>query len=264
MRNYLVFFRAGPQSLYPRLLAAEPERNWDCCVSWYSQPGPQSGEEYTFNDGENKLESFYKFYAERRTRLSYKYYLIVDDDIDFAPGDISIFFTLCNQYGTYLCQPALRWGTNCNHDVTLWNPICVLRNVSFVEVMAPCFSAQALDDLIDTFILNRSTWGIDYAWASRSQGNRRLAILDAIRVSHTKPVDLYHGPFYKKMRSLGIDPEMEYGQLKACFPRFGPLHTHAEGHIFRHPWPTPIGNLLTRIAEKLKKRIHRWRAPARK
>lgn len=257
MRDSLVFFRAGPNSLHPRLVAAEPDRNWDCCVSWYSEPLPDKTIEYSITGGENKFEAFHEFFLGLGDRATYRYYLVVDDDIDFAPGDISRFFDLCARHDAYLCQPALRWGTHRNHDVTLWNPICVLRRTSFVEVMAPCFSAPAVAALLDTFRLNRSTWGIDYAWASRLQGQGRIAVIDAVRVAHTKPVDLGDGPFYRKMRALGADPEEDYGRIKASFPRFGALRSAPSGHVFRLPLPQGVGNLLTALFEKLKKRIHR-------
>jgi hypothetical protein len=257
MREFLVFFRAGPNSLHPRLIAAEPERNWDCCVSWYCAPRDEPAAEYSVTGGENKFEAFHDFYQRIGSQAGYRYYLVLDDDIDFAPGDISRFLALCERHGTYLCQPALRWGTNSNHDVTLWNPACELRTTTFIEVMAPCFSAEAVTELQDTFLLNRSTWGIDYAWASRINGRRPIAIVDAVRVAHTKPVDLGDGPFYRKMRELGADPEEEYGRIKASFPRFGALRTAPAGHIFRLPLPAPVGNLLVALCEKLKKRIHR-------
>ena len=37
-RPYLVFVRAGNKSTHQRLLAENPDRNWDCCVSWYVPP----------------------------------------------------------------------------------------------------------------------------------------------------------------------------------------------------------------------------------
>ena len=264
MRQFLVFFRAGPNSLHPRLIAAEPERNWDCCVSWYCAPGDSADLEYSVTGGENKFAAFDDFYRRLGPQAGYRYYLVADDDIDFNPGDISRFFSLCETYGAYLCQPALRWGTHSNHDVTLWNPLCVLRATTFIEVMAPCFSALAAQELLDTFLLSRSTWGIDYAWASRLNGQRRIAVVDAVRVAHTKPVDIGDGPFYRKMRAMGVNPEEEYGRVKAEFPRFGALSSLPSGHILRRPWPAGLGNLLTAFFERLKKRIHRRMVGQRK
>src|SRR5256885_6492443 len=40
-RQYLVFVRAGRESLHRRLIQEDPDRNWDCCVSWYDAPQEQ-------------------------------------------------------------------------------------------------------------------------------------------------------------------------------------------------------------------------------
>ncbi len=45
MRPYLVFVRAGPKSFHSQHIREDPERNWDCCVSWYSNPGYDGGAE---------------------------------------------------------------------------------------------------------------------------------------------------------------------------------------------------------------------------
>lgn len=265
MRDYLVFFRAGPGSLHRRLLAEDPGRNWDCCVSWYCAPPEERGAEFYASGGDNKFEAFAAFYRETAASRPYRYYLVVDDDILFAPGDISRLFALCETHRTTLCQPALRWGTWASHDVTLWNPLCTLRRTSFVEVMAPCFSAAAAAELLDTFTLSRSTWGIDYAWASRLRGQDRIAVIDAIRVDHTKPVDTRGGAFYRKLEGMGIDARAEYGAIKREYPPFGALRTLASGHALAWPCiPRLLQPGLVRAMESVKKRLHRLRrrAPA--
>lgn len=257
MRKFLVFFRAGTNSLHPRIIAEDPLRNWDCCVSWYSQPLSETCADRYITGGENKLEAFRDFFRSAANDSPYEYYLVVDDDIDFAPGDISRFFDLCEKYALFLAQPALRWGTNSNHDVTLWNPICRIRASRFIEVMAPCFSHQAVEQLFDTFSLSKSTWGIDYAWSSLLQDSNRISIVDAIRVAHTKPVNLLDGAFYRKMKALGASPEQEYGHIKSSFPSFGGNRSEKTGHRFALPLPNFVGDPLTKFFEKLKKNIHR-------
>jgi hypothetical protein len=258
MRDFLVFVRAGANSLHRRLLAEDPRRNWDCCVSWYCAPQGESGAEFYVAEGENKLEAFALFFERTRLSHPYRYYLLLDDDIEFAAGDVSRLFALCARYGCYLAQPALRWGTHANHDVTLWNPLCRIRRTSFVEVMAPCFSREAAEQLLPTFRLARSTWGIDYAWASELRGQGRIAVVDAVRVAHTKPVDIGRGAFYSKLASLGIDALREYGEIKKRVPSFGPLRTQAGGHVPALPWvPGPLVQPFIRLMEGVKKRVHR-------
>ena len=40
-RRYLVFVRAGNESWHRRLIQEDPNRNWDCCVSWYGAPADE-------------------------------------------------------------------------------------------------------------------------------------------------------------------------------------------------------------------------------
>ncbi|MCX7157299.1 MAG: hypothetical protein NTW45_12755 [Rhodocyclales bacterium] len=262
-RPYLVFFRAGAASLHPRLIAQEPDRNWDCCVSWYITPRPESLAEYYEDAGTNKFDAFVAFYSKAIAASRYRYVLIVDDDIDFQRGDISRLFALCDEYNLYLAQPSLRWGTHANHDVTLHNPVCVIRRARFIEVMAPCFSREALERLLPTFGLSRSTWGIDYAWASLLAGEGRIAIVDAIQVAHTKAVSLDGGAFYLKLKASGIDPFAEYRHIKETYPRFGSLGTERSGHRLVFLLPDFLGRLVVPLFEGIKKRVHRarrWRA----
>lgn len=258
-RRYLVYFRAGLNSLHKRIINEDPLRNWDCCVSWYCPPQNETlAEFYEATDG-NKLDSFSSFFINHLVNKSYHYFLLVDDDIYFNPGDISRFFELCERHNLYLSQPSLKWGTYANHDVTLHNPLCEVRQTRFVEVMTPCFSRDALVRLLHTFCLNRSTWGIDYAWASLLTGEGNLAIVDAVQVCHTKPVSVEGGAFYLKLRSNGIDPQQEYRQIKQTFRRFGSFGTEKTGHSLVLPLPNLLMVLAVRICEETKKRIHRYR-----
>ena len=258
-RTYLVFFRAGAASLHPRLIAQEPGRNWDCCVSWYVAPRPESLAEYYEDTGTNKFDAFDAFYRKTIANSQYRYVLVVDDDIDFLPGDISRLFTLCETHQLYLAQPSLRWGTHANHDVTLHNPVCLVRQTRFIEVMAPCFSRAALERLQPTFGLNHSTWGIDYAWSSLLAGEGKIAVVDAIQVAHTKAVSLEGGAFYLKLKAAGIDPVAEYRHVKETYPRFGSLGTERSGHRMTFPLPGFLGVLAVQLFEGIKKRAHRAR-----
>lgn len=254
-RRNLVFVRAGAGSLHRRTIADDPDRNWDCCVSWYIDPLSEAIAEEYVTGGDNKFDAFRAFYLADPAHRAYRRYLLLDDDVAFRPGDVSRLFDLCDAHHLYLCQPALRHGTNSNHDVTLWNPFCQIRRTRFIEVMVPCLSQQAVADLLDTFTLSRSTWGIDYAWGSLLRDQGRIAVVDAIRVEHTKPVVLDGGAFYVKMRQLGVDPQQEYGRIKASYPSFGGQRSEAAGHVTA--LPQFLGGPLVRFGEKLKKRLHR-------
>ena len=251
-RRYLTFFRAGGRSLHPRLLAEDPQRNWDCCVSWYGEPQAETAAEFVSVGGDNKLEGFLAFRRQWPGAFPYRYILLADDDVYFKPGDISRLFDWCDGYKTYLTQPALRWSTHYNLNVTLANPACILRRVSFVEIMAPCLSHEALEDLIDTFDSSRSTWGVDFTWAGRSQDRRPLHVVDAVRVEHTKPMDKKGGAFYRKMQALGVVPEQELEDARRRYPQFVGMRTERRGHVYRPAIPRALRRPALGLFEKLK------------
>jgi hypothetical protein len=252
LRPYLLFVRAGTDSLHRRLIVEDPDRNWDCCVSWYVPPLPERIAEYYSQGGFNKLEGFLEFWKERPLPWSYRYIWIIDDDVYLRPGEISRFFELCERYATYLAQPALRWLTHTTLNVLVRNPACLLRRVSFVEVMAPCFSRAALEELIHTFGMTKSTWGTDWAWACLSQGKRPLHVVDAIAMEHTRTGDGRPGPFYRKLHESGIDPGEELREVREMFPDFIGPRTLAEGHVFRPDIPPRLAPWLLRACERSK------------
>jgi len=235
---YLAFFRAGPSSLHRKILAEDPQRNWDIGVSWWSTPLDAETLDIQCFGGDNKYEGFLGLLHDAAFVSQYRYVLLLDDDVDFRPGDVSRLFELCDRHALYLAQPALNRHTNVNHVVTVRNPFCEVRRVSFVEVMAPCFSARAIQDLQHTFGLTRSTCGIDLAWASLLRDRDLIRVVDAVSVNHTKPVDLTGGAFYRKLRSLGVDAYAEAADVMRRFPDFGGPRTLRGGHVYRPGLPT--------------------------
>lgn len=239
MRDYLVFIRAGSQSLHARMLAEDPNRNWDCCLNAWAATEDETAERHNVEDlvtgGINKFEAFADLFGPRSGGCPYQYVLLLDDDLLFSPGDVSRFFDLCERNRLFLSQPAIAWGSHANHEVNIWNPACEVRQVNFVEVMAPCFSAQAIGELLDTFKLTKCTWGIDYAWSSLLAGQGRLAVVDSVAMHHTKPMDRAEGPFYRMLRSNGIDPDAELAAVHRSFAPWGSMRTLATGHYYRSP-----------------------------
>lgn len=257
LRSYLVFFRSGPNSLHPKILAEDPSRNWDCIVNWWGAEPDCAGAELVLPGGLNKTDGFHELARQDLIPWrKYRYILLLDDDVYFAPGDISRLFRICDERSTYLVQPALRWGTNVNHVVTLRNPCCLLRATSFVEVMAPVFSCAALEELLDTFTLTKSTWGIDWAWSSRLAGRRLIQVVDAVAVDHTKPVNVESGAFYAMLRALGSEPRAEFADIRQRLPQFGGIRTLVDGHTFAAVIPGWIGTRLVVLMDKLIFRAH--------
>src|SRR3974377_2272153 len=131
-RPYLVFVRAGGDSLHGRLIGEDPRRNWDCCVSWYVTPRREQLAEFYAHGGFNKLDGFLEFWRTRADTWRYRYLLLLDDDLYLRPGDLSRFFELCERYQTFLAQPAQRWFTHTTLNALVRNPACLLRRVSLV------------------------------------------------------------------------------------------------------------------------------------
>jgi hypothetical protein len=259
MREFLVFVRAGSASLHPELLEGDPDRNWDCCVNvWSDNQSSCDGvtPEYVESGGLNKFVGFQEIYARTLADKPYQYVLMLDDDLRFTPGDVSRFFRLCRENGLKLAQPAIARGSHANHLVNIQNLACLVRHVNFVEVMAPCFSRDTLLRLMPTFSLTHCTWGIDYAWASIMKDEDGLAIVDAVVMQHTKPMDVSGGPFYRRLQSMGIDPLAELRSVHANFEPFGPTHTRTKGHVYRWPFPEAVNVALVQWIEKRKSVMH--------
>jgi len=251
-RPFLAFVRAGAQSEHGRLIAEDPQRNWDCCVSWYIPPPGETLAEYYSHGGFNKLDGFLEFARARPDYRDYRYVMLLDDDVYLRPGDLSRFFTLCERYGTYLSQPGLRWFTHTTINALVRNPVCVLRSVTFVEVMAPCFSQAALTALLPTFGMTRSTWGTDLAWAGRIDGRHPIQVMDAIGMDHTRTGDGRPTAFYRRLTAMGVDPGEELASVRRQYPKFRGSRTLESGHVFRPgipPWAAPA---LMRLVEHLK------------
>jgi len=251
-RPFLAFVRAGADSLHGRLIAEDPQRNWDCCVSWYIPARNEALAEFYSHGGFNKLDGFLEFAREWPAYREYRYVILLDDDIYLRPGDLSRFFALCERYGTYLSQPALRWLTHTTINALVRNPVCVLRRVSFVEVMAPCFSREALAALLPTFGMTRSTWGNDLAWAGTIGGRHPICVVDAIGMDHTRTGDGRPTAFYRKLTEMGVDPGAELERVRRMYPAFRGSRTLGTGHVFRPGIPAWAAPALMRLVEELK------------
>ena len=252
-RPYLVFFRSGPVSLHRRLLAEDPHRNWDCAISyWATSEPPDDVAEMYCTGGDNKFEGFLEFWKNDPRSRGYRYYFLLDDDVSFAPGDISRFLELCDRHCTELSQPALKWTTFYNMNVTVENPVCQLRRVSFVEVMAACFSPETLERLMPTFSISLSTWGIDWAWACLMKDGGKLHVVDAVTVDHTKPVDTRAGALYRMLQARGVDFDVELEAARKRYGEFGSKRTLAGPHIYKSGMPPALGFLLVHVFESLK------------
>jgi hypothetical protein len=251
-RPYLVFVRAGEGSLHPRLIAEDPQRNWDCCVSWHIPPREEQLAEYYSHGGFNKLGGFLEFWRQRPADFAYRYILLLDDDVYLAPGEVSRFLALCERYQTYLAQPALHWFTQTTMNALVRNPVCVLRRVRYIEVMAPCFSNAALTELIHTFGMTHSTWGTDVAWAGLIGTRHPIYVVDAVAMDHTRSGGGRPSGLYRELAKMGVDPHSELRRVLEQYPALRGNRTLRTGHVFRAGVPAPLAPGLMWLIERLK------------
>jgi hypothetical protein len=255
LRSYLVFVPAGADSWHQRLLRENPDRNWDCCVNWYVEPREEDAAEFYFTAQRtiNKLDGFLQFKQEFFPQSwPYRYVLLLDDDVYLRPGDLAYFFSLCDYYQTYLSQQALRWFTHTTLNSLVRNPACLLRRVSFVECMAPCFSAAALAELLHTFNWTKSVWGIDWAWGALLQDRAALHVVDAVAMDHTRTGNGRPTLFYRKLRAMGVEPGDDLRHIQRQFPRFPGPRTLKDGHVFGPKVPKGAARALMLVFERLK------------
>ena len=196
-RANLVVLRAGDDSLHNTWWdegAANPERNWDLCVSYYGKDleklsGPL---DYLAHQPlQRKFQAIYDLFYPSSPLWNYDRIWLPDDDLATNWADINRMFHLSRKYGLLLSQPSLRPGSDCfiSHEVVTQRPHSILRYVDFVEVMCPIFSPAALQICLGTFRDSISGFGLDYLWpALLGEPLSRIAVIDKVAVVHTRPV----------------------------------------------------------------------------
>lgn len=212
--KYLVIVRAGDDSLHPNW-KTEVDVNFDIFVSYY---GAHVG---NFQDGADHYASVpglkYPIIArhleENPDLLSqYDAFWFPDDDIWTSQVNISRMFDIFHEYDLSLAQPAMTADSFQNRRRFFVRQEAILRYTNFVEIMCPIFSRKALEELLHTFSVSPSGWGLDYVW-THLIGNptRKIAIIDLTPVRHTRPYR--QGTFYEKCSSLGITAAVDYRRV---------------------------------------------------
>lgn len=118
----------------------------------------------------------------------YDFFFIPDDDIIMDARNIMQFFECMEKYNLKIAQPSLRcsyftWGH------VLRDNCCSLRYTNFVEMMVPCFSREALKNVLFTFNENSTGWGTETHWPLLIKTNNKdMAIIDEVSVLHTRPI----------------------------------------------------------------------------
>jgi hypothetical protein len=209
MRQNLVIVRAGDQSLHPGWLEGPEERSWDLLVSYYcDDPERHRTDDVRRIDAKGlKWPALHALIGERGDLLEgYAHVWLPDDDLACDKAGINRLFRTCHQYALELAQPALSLDSYATHLITVRNRSFRLRFTSFVEIMAPCFSAAFLRRCHPSFGENLSGWGLDYLWPAWASDASKIAIIDSVIIRHTRPIG---GPSYDLLARQGASAQDE-------------------------------------------------------
>ncbi len=143
----------------------------------------------------------------------YDYFFFVDDDIEISLANVENLFLLTNKYNLVMSQPVLSRDSYKSWRVLRKKFVSGIRYLSTVELMCPVMSRVAVEELLPTFNLNKSGWGIDILWGDlirRKFGEKSIAVFDLIVARHAKPVG--QGELYEKLGKSAFDERDEIFQ----------------------------------------------------
>ncbi len=223
--------RAGASpGTWAALEAAKP-RAWDLMLQYYGSPSECLNAEIVTYGGVSKFPSVADFDDQKPGYLSeYEAILFLDGDILVDTTELDRLFTLFSSFRLDLAQPGLTHDSYATWPVTLRCPAFTLRFTNFVEVMGPLFSRDGLRQCIETFRYSISGWGLDMVWpVIMGNPEDRIGIIDAVSMTHPRPVDPTGGEFYRYLRSISVDPNEEMERLTGRFGVKG-----GRSYAFRH------------------------------
>lgn len=217
-RPFLVFIvpdASAPSSL--NAILSKP-RCFDIAVRFYGEPGENRAlldhADFVMTGGLSKLHAAALFLEQQDLFETYAGYLFLDGDLEFDAGQLGHFLQIAHAAGLDLAQPSLTRDSHDYWNVVFHQPHFLLRETSFVEVMCPYFSRRALSLVRKTFTRSISTYGLDFVWP-RLLPHGRIGVVDAFQVRHRSVVDWETGPFYRYLRTIGVNPKAEEDSILA-------------------------------------------------
>lgn len=166
----------------------DPSRTFDLAVNDWTGEGKFSKAamqaEYRFAETGHKWPTIARILPKLPP---YRHYAFIDEDIDGSVAIWNNLFRTGDLFGLHLYQGALTPRSHFSHEFARVQAGSYLRPTTFVEIMAPFFSHEALTRCAPTFTLSELGWGLEYLWNDilRSQG---MAIIDAFPITHIRPV----------------------------------------------------------------------------
>ena len=200
-RRGLVIVRCGRETLHPLWLQGDTSA-WDLHLCPY-----QAGEaDWPAVRPGHKWDGLHAHLTEDQRWRNYDYIWLPDDDLACDSDTITRFFEACRRYDAAIAAPALSEDSHWSIALTMRNRNFATRAVSYIEVMAPCFRRDVLEQMLPTFTLSHrgAGWGIDYLWAKRL-GREGLFVFDSLPVRHTRPIlkarnEALHDELYRELQ----------------------------------------------------------------
>jgi len=211
-RRFLALFRAGKNSLHPKLVARLGEQNFDYALSWYADEDPAAlgmaeGAAFVHRVKGQKWPGLVAtFDAMADVIAGYDYVWMPDDDLLCEPETVSEFFNVVADLGLDLAQPALAPGSSFVHQIVGQHPDFQVRFTNFIELMCPLMSRDMLARALPTMRDTLSGWGIDAVWPRLTRAGR-IAIVDATPILHTRPI--LGGDGYQTNQAAAIPMRLE-------------------------------------------------------
>ena len=138
--NWLVYSSIGDNTNMPHWL---PERQFDLWLTYYGDNTDLDLSdqcEFFLHKKGAKFPNFFALFQEFKSLVAeYDYVMIADDDLVFSGAEINLLFTIMQQQGLSLAQPAFDLCGKVSHPATKMHPLSLLRYTSFVEVACPVF-----------------------------------------------------------------------------------------------------------------------------
>ncbi|MGN1158403.1 MAG: DUF707 domain-containing protein, partial [Agathobacter sp.] len=214
-----VIISAGKDSLHRELF--EGERDFDVHLLVFDDSYNKHCNDTDFIVAMSgyKMDMTYRYLQRHPEYLShYEYFFLMDDDIRITTASVNRLFQLMREYSLRIAQPSLVLSYY-TYEHTLHNPACKLRYTNFVEMMAPCFSREALVKVLPTFEEKVRWRGIEFHWAKLIESNKHdMAIIDELSASHATNIRSWNEHYnnltkdYIKEHSLSSDLHI-YSQI---------------------------------------------------
>jgi hypothetical protein len=191
LHPYLVIVRAGSRSLHALWLHPPDERGFDVLVSTFDddmEAPRQPGVFFERRKGQ-KVAAYSELLEQHHDFLSkYRFIAMFDDDLKTNASDLQQCFAIADSYDLKISQPSLSHDSHFTFAALLQNTSFKLRFVTYVEMMCPIFRRDALNEIRPLYSLGFES-GIDLIWCNLgSPGPTDFAVIDAVAVTHTRPV----------------------------------------------------------------------------